>query len=402
MVAERTVLRRIEHLEHRARGIAAHVGAHLVDLVDQQDRIHGFRVAQGADDRAGHCTDVRPAMAADLRLVTHAAHREARELPPERAGDRLPERGLADSGRADEAEDLPGRILLELRDGEVLDDSLLHLVEVVVVLVEDLARPVEIEVVGRRHAPRQRREPVEVRADHAVLRSGRRKALEACQLAVGGLPYVVGKVECVEPLPQLVRVGLLGIALAELLLDRLQLLPEEELALSFLELRLHLRLDLRSELEDLELPIEDLGDLAQTLLGFGELEDQLLLLGLEAEGRRDEVAETARVVYVRSRDLELLGQVRREADNAAEQALRVPQQCLELAALGRLVRYDRKARKEVRLGRRSTPRFGSGAGPERGSAACRRGRGSSCARPQPSRSRTGRPSRAPRSPRRAP
>ena len=120
------------------------------------------------------------------------------------------------------------------------------------------------------------------------------------------------QLELVEPLAQLVRVGLLGIALAELLLDRLQLLAEEELALALLELRLHLRLDLRAELEDLELAVEDLRDLAQPLLGVGELEDQLLLLGLQPEGGGDEVAEAAGVVDVRGRDLELLGQVRRE------------------------------------------------------------------------------------------
>ena len=213
-------------------------------------------------------------MAADLGLVVDAADRQPRELAAQRAGDRLAERGLADAGRADEAEDLAGGILLELRDGEMLDDPLLHLVEVVVVLVEDLARAVEIEVVGRGDAPRQRREPVEVRADHAVLRRGRRQPFEPRELAVGGLAHVLGQLERVEPLAQLVHVGLLGVALAELLLDRLQLLAEEELALALLELRLHLRLDLRAELEDLELAVEDLRDLAQPLLGVGELEDR--------------------------------------------------------------------------------------------------------------------------------
>ena len=243
----------------------------------------------------------------------------------------------------------PGGVLLELRDGEVLDDPLLHLLEVVVVLVEDLARAVEIEVVGRRHAPRQRREPVEVGADHAVLGRRRREPLEPRELAVGRLAHVLGQLERVEPLAQLVRVGLLGIALAQLLLDRLHLLAEEELALALLELRLHLRLDLRAELEDLELAVEDLRDLAQPLLGVGELEDPLLLLGLEPEGGGDEVAEAARVVDVRGRDLELLGQVRREADDPPEETLRVPQQRLELAALLRLVGHGEKRADEVRV-----------------------------------------------------
>src|SRR5207237_8002410 len=172
----------------------------------------------------------------------------------------------------------------------------------------------------------------------------RRGLLGACELAVRGLLRPLRQRQRREPLAQLVDLGLLGIALAQLLLDRLQLLAEEELALALLELGLHLRLDLRPELEDLELAIEDLGDLAEPLLGVGELEDQLLLLGLEAERRGHEVAEAARVVDVRGRDLELLGQVRREADDAAEQGLRVPQERLDLAALLLFVRHGWETR----------------------------------------------------------
>ena len=51
-------------------------------------------------------------------------------------------------GRADETEDRPLQISLELADGEVLDDALLDLVEIVVVLVEDATRFDRIEPVG--------------------------------------------------------------------------------------------------------------------------------------------------------------------------------------------------------------------------------------------------------------
>ena len=147
VVAEVAVLLGVEHLEHRARRVAAAVGAHLVDLVDQQHRVLRLGVAQRADDRAGHRADVRAPVAADLGLVADAADREPLELAAERAGDRLPERGLADAGRADEAEDRTGEVVLQLRDGEVLDDPLLDLLEVVVVLVEDRPGALEVEVV---------------------------------------------------------------------------------------------------------------------------------------------------------------------------------------------------------------------------------------------------------------
>ncbi len=257
VVAERRVLLRVEHLEHRARRIAADVGAHLVDLVDEHHRVRRLRVAQRADDRSRHCADVRAPMAADLRLVAHAADRQAHELPLERARDRLPERRLADARRADEAEDLPGGIVAELRDREMLDDPVLHLLEVVVILVEHRARAGEIEVVRRRLPPRQRRDPVDVRANDAVLRRGGRQPLEPRELALRGLRHFLGQFELGDALAQLVHLCLLRIGFAELLLDRLQLLAEEELTLALVELRLHLRLDLRTELEHLELAVED-------------------------------------------------------------------------------------------------------------------------------------------------
>src|SRR5207244_12075730 len=53
---------------------------------------------------------------ADLRLVAHPADRQPHELAPESTRDRLAERGLADAGRPDEAQDLSGDLVAELRD----------------------------------------------------------------------------------------------------------------------------------------------------------------------------------------------------------------------------------------------------------------------------------------------
>ena len=147
MVAEARVLLGVEHLEHRRGRVAAEVGTHLVDLVDQEDGVRRLGVADRAHDRAGHGADVGAPVAADLGLVADAADRDPREGAAERARDRLAERGLADAGRADEAEDRAREVVLQLRDGEVLDDALLHLLEVEVILVEDLLGVVEIEVV---------------------------------------------------------------------------------------------------------------------------------------------------------------------------------------------------------------------------------------------------------------
>ena len=118
----------------------------------------------------GQRADVGAPVAADRGLVVHAAERDAVELAPERARDAAAERRLADAGRADEAEDRALLVLLQLADGEVLEDALLDLLEAVVVLVEDLAHAARCRgcpCVELR--PRQVEDPVEVGAHDRVL-----------------------------------------------------------------------------------------------------------------------------------------------------------------------------------------------------------------------------------------
>ena len=140
VVDELVVLARIEHLEHRGGGVpgGAPTG-HLVDLVDHQHRILHLHAAQRLDEQARHRAHVRAPMAADLRLVAHAADRDAVELAPDRRGDRLAERGLAGARRPDEAEDGAVRVAAaQLAHGEELDDALLRLAQAVVPVVERL------------------------------------------------------------------------------------------------------------------------------------------------------------------------------------------------------------------------------------------------------------------------
>ena len=207
-------------------------------------------------------------------------------LRPSALRDRAAERGLADAGRTDEAEDRAAGVGLELAHREELEDPVLDLLDVVVVLVEHLARVLEVEVVLGRLVPGQRDDPLEVGADHAVLGRRGRQALEPRELAVGLLAHLLGKLGRVELLAQLVDLGLHLVGLAELLLDRLELLAQEVLALALVELGLDLRLDLRAERDHLELAGEDLREPAQALADVDLLEQLLLLLGLEPQRAR--------------------------------------------------------------------------------------------------------------------
>src|SRR5690606_30396639 len=112
-----------------------------------EDRVVRAGLAEPLDDPAGHGGDVGPAVPSDLGLVVDAAQAHADELAAEGLRDAPAEAGLARAGRAGEAEDRPLHVLLQLADGQVFEDPLLDLLQVVVVGVEDLASPLEIEAV---------------------------------------------------------------------------------------------------------------------------------------------------------------------------------------------------------------------------------------------------------------
>ena len=77
------------------------------------------------------------------------------------------------------------------------------------------------------------------------------------QLAQRLLLHELGHADRLDLLGQLLDFLGLVVALAELLLDRLHLLAQEVFALVLADFGLHLRLDLRAELEDFELLDQD-------------------------------------------------------------------------------------------------------------------------------------------------
>ncbi len=288
-------------------------------------------------------------MTADLGFVAHAADREAHELAAHRLRDRLPERGLADARRSDEAQDRPRQLVLQLAHGEVLDDAILDLLEIVVVLVEDLARPRDVDLIRRRDAPRQLREPVEVRANHAVLGRCRRDFGEPVELALRRLLHVLGHVRVVDLLAQLVRFGLLRIGFAELFLDRPHLLAKVELALVLLHLALDVGLDLVAQLDDFELLGDHAREHAQPLRGVALFEDRLTVRRLEPHRRGDEVREQVGIGDVVDLHLHLARRLRQIAEQLLEQRAQVAVHRDDLLGLARHVGQLGEGRRHVRL-----------------------------------------------------
>ncbi len=195
-------------------------------------------------------------MRSNLRPSARAIERPSEVLPtpggPTKQQDRARRHGLERS--------------CQLAHREELEDPVLDLLDVVVVGVEHLAGVREVEVVLGRLVPRQRRDPLEVGADDAVLGHRRLQALEpAAARARPACATSSGSSIAASCSRSSLDLGLHLVALAELLLDRLQLLAQEVLALALVQLGLDLRLDLGADRDHLELAREDLRQPPQPL-----------------------------------------------------------------------------------------------------------------------------------------
>ena len=298
VVAERGVLRRVQDLEQGRAGVAAPVGADLVDLVEEDDRVHRAGVAQGAHEAARQRADVGAPVAADLGLVAHAAQRHADELASHGTGDRLADRGLAGAGRPDQGQDrarlaVGGDVALgaQLLDGDVLDDPVLDVVEARVVGVEDLARVHGVEAILGALAPRHGDQPVQVGPDHVALAAALAHALQAPELALGLLAHLVGHAGVLDLLAVLVDDR--AVVLAELAADGLHLLAQHVLALLLADAVLDVVADLAAHLQLGQALALERQCLLQALGDVERLQDVELLLEGQIRGVARGVGERA-------------------------------------------------------------------------------------------------------------
>ena len=277
VVGEGVVLLRIEHLEQRRAGIAAEVVTDLVHLIHHEDGVDRARLLHALNDLPGQGAHVGAAMTADRGLVVHTTERHAHELAPERAGDALAERRLADAGRPEQAQDRTFLVLLQLAHGQILDDALLDLLEPVMVLIEDLTNLADFHVVVGRLVPRQIQDPVEVRAHHRVFGAAHLHRAQPLELLLRDLVGLARQLGFRDALLEAVEITLVAVVLAELFLDGLELLTQHVLALVLAHLLLDLGVDALAHLQDLELARQQAQHLADALLDVDRL-DQLRFL----------------------------------------------------------------------------------------------------------------------------
>src|SRR5207249_3310728 len=138
------------------------------------------------------------------------------------------------------------------------------------------------------------------------------------ELLLGGLERLGRHPRLLDAPAQLLDLGRLAVTLAEFLLDRLHLLAEVELLLVLVELGLDLRLDLVPQLEQLDLAVQDGGELLEPRPHVERGEQVLLLLERDVQVGGDQVGHLARVLDVHHHHLQLVGQVGDHGDELGE------------------------------------------------------------------------------------
>src|SRR6266536_228747 len=154
MIAKSVVLLRIENFEERRCRIAAIVTAEFINLIQHQDRVVHTGATNGLDYPARHRADIRASMPTQFCFVSHAAERHPFKLAPERARNRTAKGSFANSRRADKTQNWTLGAGLQLNHGKELQDSLLHVLKPIMVLVENPASLFQIQLIFRRFPPR--------------------------------------------------------------------------------------------------------------------------------------------------------------------------------------------------------------------------------------------------------
>ena len=162
-----------------------------------------------------------------------------------------------------------------LRDGDVLDDAVLDVLQPGVVAVEDLPGVDGVELLVGALAPRNRGQPVQVGPDHLALATVAR-ALQPPELALGLLADGVGHAGLRDLAAVLVRGR--SVVLAELLANGVHLLAQQVLPLLLGGAGLHVVADLAAELQLGEPLALQLDGQRQALGHVQGLEDPDLLL----------------------------------------------------------------------------------------------------------------------------
>ena len=352
------VLLGIKSFQQGSSRVTPEIARQLVDLVQQHQGVGALGGDHGVDDLAGHGPDIGAAVAADLCLIPHAAQADAHILAVQALGNGAGNAGLADTRRADQADDLALDIRSQLADSQHLKNAVLDLLQAVVVAVKDALCLGNIEVVLGKAVPGQIQAGIQIGADDrslliAALHLG--KAVHFLEQFL--LPLLV-QMQLLDPAAVLLGLCRGIIVLAQLLADHVHLLMQVVITLVLVHGLVHFLGDFLVDLQHPALPMQAFHQQAQTADEGAFLHHSLLILKAEEQIGRDVLAQEGGVVIRGNSKHHILadagihGKHRVEARfHVAEQGLRLGLfLCLDGAHRSRPHRCQQEAAVGIQLG----------------------------------------------------
>ena len=295
MILEAGILLRIQHFEQSGGRVSAEIHAHLVDFVEQEDRIDRARFFDHLDDLAGQRTDIGAAVTADFRFVANASQSEADEFASGRPCDRHAQRCFSNARRANETENRPFGFLDELANREKFQNAFFDFLQTVMVFVQHAFGQFDVADLARLFLPGHREQPVEVVAGNRGFGGHGRHHFQPLhflhRLLVGVLRHAGG----FDLAPQFLDFRFF-VFLAQFALDRFDLLVEVVLFLRPFHLALHAVLNRSVDVKFFDFNIEYVGQALAAFDGIENLDQLLLFFNRQHHMGADRVCEPPDVV----------------------------------------------------------------------------------------------------------
>ena len=289
-------------------------------------------------------------MTAYLRLVVDTAQGNAAQLPVQRTGYAHGDGGLADTGRAHQADDLPGHIGRKLLDRKSFKDAFLDLFQAKVVLVQNSLSGLDIQTLLGLFAPGQLQRRVQIVADDGGLGGAIGLLCQTLDFLHKFFFYFVGELQRLDLLAVFLDLRLV-VALTQLRADDLHLLPQEIVPLALVNALLGLVLDAVFQPQHLQLLGHELVGHLQAVDGMQILQHAHFLR--IAEGRRlgQKVCDQARIVSGENFQHHVLHRALGQVGKLVKQLRGLPFQRLDLRRTGRVFQLRHRLGPGAEVGR---------------------------------------------------
>ncbi len=295
MIPEGAVLFPVQHLQQRRGRVAPVIVAQLIDLVQQQQRVHRLASADGLNDAPGHGAYVGLPVAPDIRLVPNAAQTQPGQLPVQRLGNADGDGGLAHAGRAHQTENLPLPLRVHLPDGNGLHDALLHFIQSKMVSVQDLSGGLHAQPLLGGGIPRHFQTHVQIVADDRALGAGIGLLRQLIHLFDQVGFRILRQLQLKDTHAVVLQLLIAVVALAQLTLHHPDLCAQDLLPLGPGQLGAHLVLHLPFEGQNVVLPRQKFIQLPQADIGGRLLQNTLPLLRPQLDVLGQKVRKISRV-----------------------------------------------------------------------------------------------------------